>query len=351
MRRNVFNAALIFCFGCLSTTTVFAGETPPEVFEDGVKSEANKKANDTNPGWHVQLDVGASVSMSGNDKVVGKPDGLAWTLGASVGVLGGYRKGSHDWLNKLSLQLQFSNTPPISEFVKSSDIFDLSSSYYFRAFDWMGPFVRFRMLTQMLPGTDVQAGDVTYKLTELDGTVNDSSSGTFDLTSPFSPLTLKQSLGAFFRPYWESEAKIEFRVGFAAEEALADNQIAVSKTLTDGEVLLTRLADANQVGAEVGFEVAGAFENNKILYSVWGDFLLPFYSDGPKAEDKAFDELINVEFGAKIAFKFVDWASLSYEFKAVRQPQLIEDWQISNNLLLTFGFSNKWVEEAEPAKK
>jgi len=326
-----------------------AGETPPEVFEDGVKKEANKKKNENNPGWHVQLDVGASVSLSGNEKVVGQPDGLSWTIGANIGVAGGYRKDAHDWLNKLTLQLQFSNVPPLNQFIKSADIFDFSSAYYYRALDWVGPFVRFRLQTQMLPGVDTQASDVLYKVTELDGSVGETTAATFDITDPFAPLTLKQSLGAFLRPYWETEAKIEFRVGLAAQEVLADDQITVAKGLENGEVLLSRLASANQVGAEVGLEVAGAFEKNKILYSIWGDVLLPFYSDGPKAEDKAFDELINVEFGAKIAFKFVDWASLSYEFRAVRQPQLLDDWQISNNLLLTFGYSNKWVED-EPKK-
>lgn len=340
--------ALVMMATALPATVL--AETPPEVFEDGLKDAANQKSNVDNPGWHVQLDLGASVSLSGNTSVVGKPDGLAWTLGANIGVAGGYRLGHHDWLNKLGLQLQFSNAPPIDAFIKSADVLDFSSTYYYRALDWVGPFVRVSLGTQMLPGTDVQAGDVDYQLKELDGTVVSATADTFELTDPFQPLILKQAVGAFLRPYWESEAKVEFRVGFAAQEALADGQVTVTKTLTDGVIELERLASANQVGAELGFEVSGAFEDNKILYSAWAEALFPFYSDGPKAADKSFDELINVELGAKIAFKLVDWASLSYEFKAVRQPQLTDDWQISNNLLLTFGFSKRWVEYA-PKKK
>ena len=349
-KRCLGGIAAAFSLAALIVTpaTTFAGETPPEVFEEGVKKEANKKENESNPGWHVQLDLGASVSLSGNDNVVGQPDGLSWTLGANVGVAGGYRKGPHDWLNKLGIQLQFSNTPPLEEFIKSTDLFEFRSTYYYRALDWVGPFVRFSLKTQLLPGEDVQANDVTYTLNKLDGTTEDSTASTFALTDAFSPITLKQSLGAFFRPYWETVAKVEFRVGLAAQQIIADGQTAVNTGLTEGVVLIDELADGNQVGAELGFEVAGAFEGNKILYSVYAETLLPFYSDGPNATDKSFGDLINVEFGAKLAFKLVDWVSLSYEFKALRQPQLLDEWQISNQLLLTLGYSNKWVEEEPP---
>jgi hypothetical protein len=40
-----------------------------------------------------------------------------------------------------------------------------------------------------------------------------------------------------------------------------------------------------------------------------------------------------------LSFKLVEWASLDYILKTLRQPQLVQDWQVQNMLLLTFGYS------------
>ena len=37
--------------------------------------------------------------------------------------------------------------------------------------------------------------------------------------------------------------------------------------------------------------------------------------------------------------KLVEWASLDDELSAIREPQLIDAFQVRNNLLLTFGLS------------
>jgi hypothetical protein len=34
-----------------------------------------------------------------------------------------------------------------------------------------------------------------------------------------------------------------------------------------------------------------------------------------------------------------EWASLDYELKIMRLPQLVDAWQIQNNLLLTFSYT------------
>jgi hypothetical protein len=47
-------------------------------------------------------------------------------------------------------------------------------------------------------------------------------------------------------------------------------------------------------------------------------------------------ELTNVDVVAKLSSKLYDWASVSYEYKAKNQPQLLDKWQIQHLLVLNF---------------
>jgi hypothetical protein len=49
--------------------------------------------------------------------------------------------------------------------------------------------------------------------------------------------------------------------------------------------------------------------------------------------------LTNVQVDANLSFHLVDWASLDYQLKAIRQPQVIDQFQVQNTLLVTFGIS------------
>ena len=68
--------------------------------------------------------------------------------------------------------------------------------------------------------------------------------------------------------------------------------------------------------------------------------MTPFaHSALPAGDNRGAMALTNVEIDATLSFKLVDWASLDYELKALRQPQLLDRFQVQNNLLLTFGLS------------
>ena len=61
-------------------------------------------------------------------------------------------------------------------------------------------------------------------------------------------------------------------------------------------------------------------------------------------EDSAIDhkpigDRINVSLEAALSFKLVEWASVDYQLAVLRQPQVVEEWQVTNQLLLTFGYT------------
>ena len=67
--------------------------------------------------------------------------------------------------------------------------------------------------------------------------------------------------------------------------------------------------------------------------------MIPFINDLDTEDDRSITELTNIEIGATISFKVFEWLAIDYVFRALRQPQLLDEWQIQNNLLLTASYS------------
>jgi len=47
----------------------------------------------------------------------------------------------------------------------------------------------------------------------------------------------------------------------------------------------------------------------------------------------------------------LSWASLDYSFKAIREPQLLDKWQVQNNLLLSFAYTLVRAQAADQKAK
>ena len=95
----------------------------------------------------------------------------------------------------------------------------------------------------------------------------------------------------------------------------------------------------NQLGVETAADVWGTVSDKRVTYRVGVDLMVPFAHTALRPEDQgksAFD-LMNVELGGQLSFKLVEWASLDYQLKAVREPQVLDAFQVRNSLLLTLG--------------
>jgi hypothetical protein len=59
----------------------------------------------------------------------------------------------------------------------------------------------------------------------------------------------------------------------------------------------------------------------------------------PPGDNRSSLALMNIEMGGQLSFKLVDWASLDYQVKAIREPQVLDGFQVRNSLLLTMGLA------------
>ncbi len=338
LRAKPFVASAFLLATLLSSAVASAEDTPATEQEFVPKVEETDRPE----GLATRLSVGANVSLSNNDSVVGQTDGSTFSLGLSFDSAADYNHEKHEWRTTLSLGEGLTRTPILPEFVKSRDALAVESIYLYHLIPSFGPFARLSLATSLFRGTDVRPAPVTYLITRVDGRVDPLLADHLTLTGPFRPLTLKESVGPFYRPFSSERFNLELRAGLGGRQTVADDQLAVGDDAETPEIEVATLADFQQVGAEGVLAIWGAVSDKKVTYRVGVETMVPLaYSTLAADDTRTSLDLTNVEVGAQLSFKLVEWASLDYELKAIREPQLLDAFQVQNNLLLTLGLTAK----------
>lgn len=319
--------------------TVLAGglalAQTPDYVPDKIDSTADKKA----PGWHPMLKASGTASFSHAKNVVGTDDGSTWNLGLVINGGLDYRsKTGHIWENLLKYQLTYSKTPLFDDFVKSLDNLDFSSTYMYEIpkVPWLGPFASFRALTSLLPGYVVRPVDTGLIVQDKEGVpVGDQTTLTanerYDLTEAFSPTTLRESIGMFARPVQKKHIDFQTRLGLGAWEVFVRDGSAIAGE-ENGVLTIKEMQDSFQMGGELEFTAKGVITDG-VNYGAKAGFMYPFYHNA--TTDLEGMDLLNMEFEASLGVKLTTWASLDYALKAYKYPLIVDDWQITNSLLLT----------------
>ena len=369
-RANIVD--LIVCLVTAAAVTLPArvamAQAPDVVPDTSPPPAAPAEEAKADPGWVPHLTVGASLAFGSNRHVVGQQDGETLTLGLKLASGLDYKMDEHDWRSTLDVTEALTLSAGFDSFIKTMDELRFETIYFYKALDWVGPFVRASLQAPIFPGVDVRADRVDYDVDgdgvapykdEKDNATGadvaggdgliDNTADVFDrkhyrLTDAFQVLTLKQAAGAFVRPYTSPYAEIDIRVGLGAHEIFADGQHAVTGVGDNPDtgrklVMLKALKSFQLAGGELAASITGAFEEGRITYWAGGEVLLPFYDSLGGMKGKDYGKVVNVALGAKIGFRVVEWASIDYELKVLRQPQLVDDWQVAHTLLVTFGYA------------
>lgn len=316
----------------------------PEYIVEGEELEDAEKARPQGLSW--RLNAGGTFTAQDNRSVVGQQDGTSVVFGFKLDGGLDYLSGAHEWRNNLGVAAGVTRTPAVDRWVKAQDNLDLESIYLYHITDWFGAFARVAYNTTMFRGTDIRPTPTDYLINRRDGTQEEANGvTTLGLTDPFKPSRFKESLGLFAQPLdWEM-LSIEARLGGGARQTLAAGQLALDDDpdATPDAVDVKELDDVFQVGAEAALEIWGQIEESRVSYRVSAEAMTPFYNNQaappPGEEEKTAFELTNLAFRGALSVKLVEWASLDYELSAIREPQLLDAFQVRNNLLLTFGLS------------
>jgi hypothetical protein len=336
MTKTIRSLSLMMSLLLLPGAALAAKDKPR--YSPNQKVEGLKKKHE---GWKKKIDLGASFSLSQNSNVVGSTDGTSLAMGATIKSSFDWARGNHEWLNTFNIQEIFTYTSSLEEFVKTTDEIKLRSAYLYHisSLPWLGPFGELKLKTALFRGRDVRNKDVTYQIKRPDGTTDDIVDNTLRLSDAFAPLTLEQMIGAFARPIDKDHIKLEARLGVSAKQTFADNQLALSDDGDTDEIEVKETETIYQGGPALGVFLTGNLLTKKLLYYAQFESMLPAINNKADSDDRNAADLTNLAFEAGFSLKVVSWASLSYSFKAIREPQLVDKWQIQNNLIVTFSYS------------
>jgi len=328
------------------------------------------------PGWHPLLKASGNFALAQTSNVPGAPDGVTLSLGYLINAGLGYVSDNkkHEWSNTLNMQLQYTRTPVVDAFTKNLDSIDLRSAYLYHIpkVPWLGPFIALRMTTPMLPGYDVRGEDTNIlkldageelafsqydetRPVDSDGALIDpdhprvqnyAAGRKIALTEAFAPLTLRESVGLFAMPLQKEEAKLDMRLGFGAWETFVqDGYVLADNELTADLIEIRQLQDSVQVGPELSVGLTGTVKQI-VTYGLGAMFMQPVYHNADT--DLEGVDLMNMEFEAILGIQVMDWLTIDYMFKAVKQPLLVDAWQIQNGLLVSISFNIVGGEEPPP---
>lgn len=327
-------------------SATFAAADPKKASEFSESVTVADKAIDKKikvKGWDGDLRVGASFAVASNSNVVGSPDGTTLVMGAQLNGALSYRSGNHDWRNRLAIVEAATRTPPLDELVKSADSLAIESLYFYRIKgSWIGPFARFNLGTALFEGTDYRTGEVTYRIKPVEGTAFDLNSNALHLSDPFGPLLLQEAVGFFGEPLSKKELKVEIWAAFGARQTLlANDQYALDDDSKTKDVIeIKELEDYAQAGPVAGLSLRGSVVKDVIGYFARGEAMIPVIKTNlPAGDDRGAIDLTNVLIEAGLAIKAFSWGSINYSFRALREPQLLDKFQLQHSLLLTFTYT------------
>jgi len=265
--------------------------------------------------------------------VIGQKDGSNVTLGLSL-------KGGFNYLKKLNelqfnmeISQQFSRTPDLERFVKSSDIAKFDLSYLYNISKIWGPFVKVSLDTSLLPGYNETKDDEDYIIP--DGP--DVTTNSMKLVSSLQPMIFKQTAGLYYRPIKKKSITFQLNAGAGAMEVLADGGYALNDDDATDAIELLALKSYSELGSSIFMKLNGTVKSASIVdYDLRLELMTPFLNDDD--QNRGVFELTNINFSFTVSSKVTSWLSVNYELKITKTPQLLDEFQIQNNIMLSLNY-------------
>jgi len=309
--------------------------------EDLTLKEKAKQDDKLTEGLTKNFKLISNFSLKSSDQVVGLLDGDTIVLGVKVenGLI--YKKGNSEWRNTLNYDGGITKTPSLPRYVKSSDELGYET-IYLRATEsrpWLGPYLRASVQSPIFVGEDIRSDAVEY----FDISNNNSlGTGTSHrLTDPFTPITTRESIGLFAKAIDRKNTQLEFRLGGGALQLQAKDQLRLADDDKTARIELVEIEEIHQVGVEYGVFFKGKW-NEESTYSLSIDLLTPLGEDiklGKECDDCSDMQLTNVDIKASVGTKLNGWVTLVYEYKALKQPQVLDKFQIQHGIVLNISYT------------
>lgn len=301
-----------------------------------VKKEAEAKKKEKTDGWFPKLKASLTTSMVHNKNLPGIDDGLSLTIGVLIDGELKYNKGPHRWITTLKIEHTQSKTPTLEPFFKTADELDFKSLYEhsFKKYNKLMVFGGGQIIATLFPGHVVVSEDTELRKLRTDSTEvagQAMANEPYEISPGLSPFSFKQLVGFGVTPSEDPFAKLNIRLSMVAQETWARGY-AVDDDEDTPELELRELQNFQQVGPQFNLTIDGEIKK-KLKYSFNAEMMFPVYTSIDT--DLSGFNLLNTDLEFKLGVEVNKWASFNYVFTAKRQPMILDEWQILNNLVFT----------------
>ena len=304
-----------------------------------LREPANERKDNLTQGWNYRAKIMSGVGLDSSHSVVGQEDGDTVKLDLNLDVGATFIKDSNEWRNEFKYIGVSSKTPTIPRYVKATDEASIVSLYLFTLENYpsLGPYVRASLNTPIFKGESVTAESKEYKV--KDSGTSLGSHQVFKLTDSLSPMTTKESIGFFWKVLQSPMSKIEARLGAGATQINGDGQLKLDDDKDTDSIEVSSIQNVSQAGIEFGAEWSGKW-NEVSSYKVTVETLTPLTEakDSSPCQECSDIERSNVELKASTSTKASDVLSIAYEYSALKQPDLVKEFQIRHGLKLVFEY-------------
>jgi len=294
--------------------------------------------------WSLRVSLGGTTLVSQrSDQLPNPGTNLSFQLFSDN--LLRFTQGRHLWTTRLDLEegqtLQstvLADGSPGSilkgEYrqVPLTDLLYLNSIYVYRLLPWVGPYVRIGGNTQLFPSNLNFEVPTDVVILEEGGEQTGSREQTSQvrLSGPFSPLELRQGIGANFKLFHNPRLDMDLRGGLGMREYLANGLLRVDDDVATPEIELRTGLNSILAGPELAV-LATARITRYVQLTTDFDALVPF---------QGIDQM-QFKWRNTVNLRLASYASLSYTLNFDRNPDigLLNPLTFDQGIQLRFAFT------------
>ncbi|MBN2694830.1 hypothetical protein JXR93_09230 [bacterium] len=280
------------------------------------------------------LSASSNFLLNDNRSFIGQEDGSVITFGLSLKGNLDLFYNNHDLRLAMDVIEQFSRTPILDRFTKTTDNLKLEISYLYHISSIWGPYAKGTFETSILPSYYETVEEQTYQKPDF----STKRTNSMQIVPSLKPITIKESLGLFYSPLKRKEITLETKGGFGALHTMASGAYFIDDDVaTTNTIELSEFKSFNQAGASLSLNLNGSIEAKSVItYDLKFEMLTPFIYDD--SENRGSWELTNYDTSLTLSTQLTSWLSINYQLKLIKQPQLLDEWQVQNNVSLSLNY-------------
>ena len=284
--------------------------------------------------WTSRVLLGGAVSLSSSESVVGRANQDTLTGTIFFDAYGTYRDGPHLASGIFEIEEGLVRIDPADgkslPTQRAQDRLRADVVYTFFKNERVGPYARFGLLTNLFASEVLATEDTSVAFNFLDGSRdvrNFAANDQYRTADALGSLRVREGGGLNIRLFRSLRATVNWRIGLGLRQSFFSGSFVQADDPSTPELDLYELDDLNEEGVETTF-TASVHLGERLLWltdlEIFGDF-------GELGDP-------TIDWRNTFSYRLTRFASLDYTLDVLDFPQISDETQVTQNLLLRFSW-------------